>query len=98
MVRAASATPRRFAVQHDMPNTSASSRGHHLFDADPREGRQVQDLDLVARAEGLGAEREQPVRRLKEVGVEIAGVKVGGRPLGREVRRLPCGRIFQGGG
>ena len=56
-------------------------RGQDLRGARPGERRQVEDLDLVPRTESLRPQREQPVRRLIEVRVEVALAVAGRRAV-----------------
>ena len=70
--------------------------GDDLLDPLPGEGGHVDDLDLVPRAQGLGAEGEEAVRRLVEVRVEIPlRTRWGGRRRRFGGPRLG---IFHGGG
>ena len=55
--------------------------GDDLLDAVPRLRREVDDLDLVPGADRLRTEREEAVGRLVEVGVEVALLVVGRRPV-----------------
>ena len=65
----------------------------HLFHARPGERRQVVDLDLVPRVRRLGAEREQPVRDLMKVGIEIALAIVARRTVA--IRDLGLARLAE---
>ena len=75
--------------------TTSSTRRH-------AKRREVHDLHLVPRAQRLRAEGEEAVRRLVEVGVEVALRVLGGRALAADVGRLarhrdlPGGRVQQG--
>jgi hypothetical protein len=71
----------------------------NLLDERPAEGREVEELHLVAGAHRLGREREEAVRRLVEVAVEVAlavalrgavAPVVGRRPA---LGDLPGGRV-----
>jgi hypothetical protein len=65
-----------------------------LLNPPPREPREIVNLDLVAGAKRLCADREETVRGLKEVSVEIAFDVLAGRTVARRVGRLaPLGDL-----
>ena len=73
-------------------------RGDHLFDLAPGKARQVQHLHLVPRAQGLSRQREQTVRRLKKICVQITRAVVRRRTVPSRVGGLTRSWNFPGRG
>ena len=89
---ATSATPRRFAVQHDMPKTSASSAAMISSTFVHGNAERFSTLTWCPARIACAPSEKQAVRRLVEVRVEIALAVLGRRAVPAIVGRLTAGR------